>query len=284
MPSAAVNGTVLQYEVVGDGPTCLVCHGWLGTDHTYLRPSLDRLGSHVQLVYYDHRGHGRSGGSAPGALTMEQLADDAAELATHLGAERVLVLGHHQGAAVAQELAVRHPERVAGLILVAASPGELGKQESLADFLDAPPVPPEVEVLQRVPPASDEEWLATVRALGRFFFHRVGTAEREEPFARAACNAEAVGESMLALGWWSCVDRLAGVAAPALVVAGRHDVFNPPHQAERIARHLPLARTVVLDDSGHLPWLEQPDAFVSAVGDWLRDVGLSAGRTGPGPS
>lgn len=264
---------MLHYEVVGDGPTCLVSHGWFGTDHTYLRPGLDLLGSLVRLVYYDHRGHGRSGASPGVPLTVEQLADDAAALAAHAAGGPVLVLGHHQGASVAQELALRHPQQVAGLILVGATPGELGKDEGLADFLDAPPVPPEVEVLQRVPPATDDEWTATVRALAAFFFARVGTAERETPFDRAVCNAEAAGQAMMALGWWSAVDRLPGVTAPALAVTGAHDVFNPPYQARRIARHLPGARAAVLEDCGHLPWVEEPDAFAAVVGEWLRESG-----------
>ena len=273
MPSAAVNGTVLDYEVVGEGPTCLVVHGWLGTDHTYLRPGLDRLGEHVRLVYYDQRAHGRSGGAGAVPLTIEQLADDAAALAGSLDAGPVLVLGHHHGAAVAQEVALRHPERVSGLILLAASAGELGKEESLADFLDTPPVPPEVEVLQRVPPSTDEEWMATAHALAAFMFARVGNAEREQPFARARCRAEAAGQVMMSLGWWSSVDRLAAVDAPALVVTGRHDVFHAPHHAERVARNLRAATAVVLEDSGHLPWMEEPDALAAAVRDWLAAVG-----------
>src|SRR5438270_449553 len=82
-------------------------------------PGLDLLGSRLRLVYYAQRGHGRSGRPAVDTLTIEQLADDAAALAARLDGGPVLVLGHFHGASVAQELAVRHPERVAGLVLVA---------------------------------------------------------------------------------------------------------------------------------------------------------------------
>src|SRR5947209_9297176 len=135
MPSAEVNGTELHYEVVGEGPTWLVVHGWPGTDHTYLRPSLARLGRRLRLLYYDQRGHGRSGRPSVETLSMEQLADDDAALAAELGRGAVLVLGHFHGASVAQELAIRHPDRVAALVLVAATPGELGTGESLLDDL-----------------------------------------------------------------------------------------------------------------------------------------------------
>lgn len=273
MPTATVNGTQLYYEEVGEGPTCLVAHGWLGSDHTYMRPGLDLLARHLRLVYYDHRAHGRSGGEGSGPVTVEQLAGDAVALGAHLDPGPVLLLGHHHGAAVVQEAAIGHPDRVAGIVLVGASPGELGKQESLADFLDTPPTPPEVEVLQRVPPGTDEEWAATMQALAKFFYHRVGTAEREAPFARARCRAEAAAAAMMSLGWWSCVDRLPSVTAPALVVVGRHDVFHPPYQSERIARHLPGATLAVLDECAHLPWVEAPDAVVEALAAWLPVTG-----------
>ncbi len=75
MPSAAVNGATLHYDVVGDGPTCLVVPGWPGVDHAYLRPGLDRLGRFLRLVYYDHRPE----------FSMEQAAADAAALQQRVG-------------------------------------------------------------------------------------------------------------------------------------------------------------------------------------------------------
>ena len=269
MPDAPVNGTTLYHEAVGDGPTCLVVHGWPGTDHTYLRPGLDVLARRLRLVYYDHRGHGRSGRPPGRTLTVEQLADDAAALAGHVGGGPVLVLGHHQGAAVAQELAIRHPVHVAGLVLVAATPGELGSRESLADTLDLPPLPVEADGLQRVPPASDDELAATMAALASFFFPRPEAADVEAVFARTTWSAEAAVRWALASRSWSSVDRLDGIAAPALVLTGRHDVLCPPPQSQRIARHLPGAATAVLEHSGHLPWLDEPEPFVAAVTRWL---------------
>lgn len=269
MPSAAVNGTSLFYEEMGAGPTCLVLHGWPGTDHTYLRPGLDFLADRLRLVYYDQRGGGRSAGSPDGGLTVAQLADDAAALVATLGVERPVVLGHHHGASVALELALRHPGRVAGLVLVAGTPGELGQEESLLDALDASPTPPEVEVLQRVPPGSDDELAATMRALSRHFFRRPDPAAEDALFARTAFSAEAAGAAMVAFGWWSSVDRLPEMDVPTLLLAGRHDVFCPPFQSARIARWVSAATSVVLEESGHLPWLEEPEAFLTAVHAWL---------------
>jgi proline iminopeptidase len=269
MPTAAVNGTELYYETVGEGPPCLVLNGWPGVDHAYLRPGLDRLGTALRLVYYDHRGNGGSRGAPPDDLTLELLADDAAGLAATLSEEPVLVLGHAHGASVAQEVALRHPERVAGLILVAATAGELGMLEDLADTLDEVPVPVEVEILQRVPPASDEEWAATMRGIAPYFFRRPDQVDPGAVLAGTTCNADAARRWMQSLSFWSAFDRLDTLSVPALVLAGRHDLIFGPAQAQRIARRVPNAELVVLEESGHLPWLDEPDAFVAAVQRWL---------------
>ncbi|MBW3645699.1 MAG: alpha/beta hydrolase [Actinobacteria bacterium] len=274
MASAAVNGTVLHYEALGDGASCVVVPGWPGVDHTYLRPGLERLAGRLRLVFYDQRGHGRSARPAPEPLSLEQLADDAGALAAYLGAERTLALGHYHGASVALELALRHPSRVAGLVLVAATPGQLGSSESLADTLDATPTPPEVQVLQRVPPASDAELEATMHALAPFLFHDTGQSDPRQVFAGAGFDARTAVQVMQPLHWWSAVERLGDVRVPVLLLTGRHDVFCPPSEAERIRRKVPHADLVVLEHSGHLPWVEEPDAFDAAVHDWL--AGLPA--------
>lgn len=274
MASAAVNETVLHYETLGDGPSCVVVPGWPGVDHTYLRPGLDRLAGRLRLVFHDQRGHGRSARPAPDPISLEQLADDAAALTAHLGAERMLALGHFHGASVALELALRHPSRVAGLVLVAASPGQLGSSESLADSLDAAPTPADVEVLQRVPPASDAELEATMRALAPFFFHDGDRFDPRQVFAGAVFDARTAVQVMQPLHWWSAVDRLGDLRVPVLVLAGRHDVFSPPSEAERIRRNVPHAELVVLEHSGHLPWVEEPDTFDAAVQAWLARLPL----------
>ena len=278
MPTAELNGTTLFFERWPERngrpawperngrPPCVVLHGGLGVDHHYLRPGLDRLGDRLELVYVDHRGHGQSG-RPPEPPTVAQLADDAAALAAHLGQERVLVMGHSWGGSVAQELALRHPHRVAGLVLVAATAGELGTDESLLDDMGAP-LPVEVDILTRVPPASDEELEATVRALGPYYLHN-GDAAAAGVFAHCRFDAGAMVRSMHVLAAWTAADRLEDISVPALLVGGRHDVFCPPEQLARMARRLPRAEVVVLEESAHLPWLDEPDRFFPVVEEWL---------------
>jgi len=269
MATVKVNGTTLWYEVAGEGPTCLVMHGGLGIDHQLSRPVTERLAGRLRLVFYDHRGNGRSGRPPLETLTMEQLADDADALARRLKAGPVLVLGWSYGGFVAQELAVRHPGRVAGLVLVGTTPGQLGATERPGDE-QGPPPPVELAGMMRDPVvAGEEDFAALMRGFVAYMVHRADPAEVVAALDRTVFDAAAWRRSMEVLAGWSVVDRLGQVRAPTLVLAGRHDVLSSPPQADRIASRIPGAERVVFDHSGHALMYDEPDRFLAVVGDWL---------------
>ncbi len=120
MPVVHLNNTDLFYLEVGEEPPCLVMHGGLGLDHTYMHPWLDPFGDVMHLVYYDHRGNGRSGRPPVETITFETLCADA--LREHCGFDQVALLGHSYGGFVALEYALRYPERLNLLILSGTAP------------------------------------------------------------------------------------------------------------------------------------------------------------------
>jgi len=273
MQVAAVPGAALAYTTVGTGPTCLLLHGGLGLDHTLYRPAFDRLADRLRLVYFDHRGNGRSGRPPLSTITMERLADDADALAEHLAARRVLVIGHSYGGFVAQELALRHPDRVAGLVLVATTPGRLGSEERDEQ---GPPPPAELAAAMGSTPRTDAEFAGLLSALLPWYLHRLPPAAVEPLLRRSILDVGAWTRSMAVLQTWSSVDRLHRIQVPTLLLVGRHDLFCSPAQSLRIARRIPGAELVVLERSGHLPWLEEPESFFAVLGDWLARSHLAA--------
>ena len=271
MPELAVNGTTIWYERDGVGTPCLVLHGGLGVDHTFYRRTLQPLTESLDLVFLDHRGNGRSGRPAIDTITIEQLADDAAAVARELGFEQALVFGHSYGGFVAQELTLRHPDLVRALMLIDTTPGQLGTGETEDDYRGEPPPPGVMEAFSQLP-ETDEQMAAGMPAIVPWYLHRANVDDAISLFDQTIYSRDAMVQGFVSLASWSSVDRLPTISVPTLVTAGRHDLFTSAPQADRIADRIPQAERVVFEESGHMPWLDEPDAFFAAVNGWLDRV------------
>ncbi len=274
---AQVNDTDLYFESVGVGTPMLLMHGGLGLDHTYFRPFLDPLAESVELIFYDHRGHGRSAALETwGDVDHAMLVDDADALRERLGHEEIVVFGHSYGGFLAQEYALSHGDRLAGLVLCSTAPA--------LDYVG------EIrEMVANAGVAAPEEQLATAELV----FSGAG-AQSDADFRREWCtilplyfaapDADVLARldastTYRAAAWtraatdllpaFNVADRLHEVDVPTLVIGGRHDWITPPAQADRLSSLLPRSEVVILDRSGHFPFIEERDRFVTAVRDWL---------------
>jgi proline iminopeptidase len=275
MGTAHINGTEIYYDVQGEGPPCLVLHGGLGVDHVLYRTLLP-LADRLTLILYDQRGNGRSGRPPLQTLTMKQLADDA--LVTHLGHERVLVFGHSYGGFVAQELALRHPATVRGLILANTTPGQLGKDE-IADGEQGPPPPPEWLELVTHLPETDDALKAAMPQMLRFYLHQTDPAVLGPLLQDTIVDVAAMVRGFELLSGWSSVDRLGSITAPTLVLGARHDLVTSWPQSRRISSRVSGATLHVLEHSGHFPWVDEPEETFAAVRSWLDAHGLVTGAS-----
>ena len=127
-----VNGINMYYETHGEGEPLLLIEG-LGYSSWMWYKQIPELSKEYRVIVYDNRGVGRSA-KPDSEYTIELMADDAASLLTALGVESAHVLGVSMGGYIAQELALRHPEKVRSLILAGTNRGEgnaLNKNSSL---------------------------------------------------------------------------------------------------------------------------------------------------------
>jgi pimeloyl-ACP methyl ester carboxylesterase len=90
-----------------------------------------------------------------------------------------------------------------------------------------------------------------------------------EPLGKCIISAQVSNWSLQQLMGWGVHAALPSIDAPTLVLVGRHDAITPLVASEILADNMPAADLVVIDDAGHFPWLEQPDAFRDAVTKWL---------------
>ncbi|MEJ2359202.1 MAG: alpha/beta fold hydrolase [Deinococcales bacterium] len=268
MPTASINGTTLYYEIHGEGLPCLVMHGGLGLDHHYLTPGLDPLGDVMQLIYYDHRGNGASGRPPRETLTHAQMADDAATLASHLGHDRVAVLGFSYGGFIALEFALRHPRRLSHLILMGTAPAFGYGDEVLANARRMGASEAQLEQLgSDAEPVSDEAFEEHIEALWPLYFH-----DYRPEYARLLDDVvfsvrgqppeeETAGYDVTA--------RLGEISVPTLILSGRSDFVCPPSQAEILHRGIRGSELRTFERSGHMPYVEEPEATFAAVREWL---------------
>jgi proline iminopeptidase len=268
LPFVAINGTELFYLSSGTGIPCLVMHGGLGVDHTYLHPWLDPLGDRFRLVYYDHRGNGRSGRPALSTLTFAQFAADADALRAYLGIDKIAILGHSFGGIVALEYALQYPHRLSRLILVGTAPAFDYGGEIVANIQRTRP-DPEVLAAWGQPPVDAADQERQLKATAPLYFVRYDPAQVDRLFAHTVFSAAASKRGSDLVQGYSIVPRLREIETPTLVLTGRDDFIAPPSQAERLGRGLPNARVVIFEHSGHYPYVEEPDAFFATIRSWL---------------
>lgn len=267
------DGTRLSYHRTGHGEPLVCLPGGPMRASAYLG-SLGGLSAHRALVLLDLRGTGDSAvPSDPATYRCDRQAEDVEALRLHLGTERIDLLGHSAGAAVALHYARAYPDRVGRLVLVTPSTRPVGLEITDVDrrrvaelrrgepwFSDA------FAALQRI--SSGDTTSADWAAVTPFTYGRWDTAAREHAAADAdQRNADAAGAYYAngAPGPAALRSALARLEAPVLLVAGECDAALPPDTAVEYARLFPHARLAVQPGAGHYPWLDDPPVFVETL-------------------
>ena len=188
MPTVQLNGSEIFYTQSGVGIPCLVMHGGLGCDHTYMHPWMDALGDTFQLCYYDHRGNGRSGRPSLETLTFEQFAADADALRAHLGVEQIAVMGSSYGGFIAQEYAIRYPERVSLLVLMDTAPTFDYKDDVLANARRKGATPEMLAALETLEPETDQEMADLMKLIGPLYYYNFDQSLADEVMGKTGLD------------------------------------------------------------------------------------------------
>ena len=253
------------HKSFGSGEPILVLHGGLGLDHSYFLPALEAWGEFATVHLYDHEGNGRS--SAPddyASITLDTMADDVFAVADALGLETFVLYGHSYGGFIAQIAALKHPERLKGLIL-ASTCAKLGYW---ADFPDwAPPeAQAAVDKLFSEPMSDDKVWSETWLAA---FWRDPDPEKLAAVHAATVYKSAAVRNSNALLQDFNVLDELANLEVPTLLLAGRDDFITPVEAHEDMDAKLPNSTLIMFEESGHLPFITEAEDYTAAVRDWV---------------
>jgi len=258
MPSLDVNGISVNYRIDGaDSAPPLVLSNSLGTNLHMWDNQVEELAKRFRVIRYDTRGHGKT--TAPqGPYTFQQLGEDAIALLDALKLPRVRFCGLSMGGMIGMWLARQVPARIERLVLcntaakfgmpdiwnqriatvrasgMKAITGSVIERWFTKDFRESSPrdIDPIVEMLHTTKPEGYAGNCAAIRDVDQRF-------------------------------------PIASIAAPTLVIGGRHDPATPYEAAELIASRIPGAKLVGLN-AAHLSNIERPEQFSRALNDFLK--------------
>jgi pimeloyl-ACP methyl ester carboxylesterase len=281
------DGTKLHVEELGSGPCLVFAHGFSLTQDAWHYQRRD-LPDRFRCVFFDQRGHGRSGQPRRDDYSLEALARDLRAVLDWTGEERVVVVAHSMGGMATLKFAELFPEelgdRVAGLALVGSTyldtvrgmtaavtaRGAYRAQRALITgafrFMGQDPV--RANQLRRR--GSDLGYLGT-----RLFGFGSEPSPSQVAFidrTLAGTDVEVWAKVFPSLIDFDLSEVLETLRLPALIAVGDKDRITPPTAARHMAEKIPGARLLVLEDAGHCAFLEEHEVFDAELAAFASEV------------
>ncbi|OGW74901.1 MAG: hypothetical protein A2Z72_06230 [Omnitrophica bacterium RBG_13_46_9] len=253
---AHVDDIDIAYKTFGKGYPIVLIMGFSGTMDMWEPRVLRALSSHYKVIVFDSRGIGESTATSK-KFSIELFADDTAGLLDALGIERAHILGWSMGTNIAQELALRHPDKVDKLILYAADPGgkECVQPESpLKTVTDTSGTlhDREERVVKVLFP---EEWRKKHPDVREYF-----------PFPKERSSVDNVNRQAQAMNEWAgSYSRLGQIKCPTLLITGTEDVIPPPINSFIMGEKIPGAWVIQIKGGGHGLMYQYPEGFSRAI-------------------
>lgn len=259
MPFIKSDSNQIYWEESGSGEPVLLIMG-LGYAHQMWFRTRAALSMKYRTVLFDNRGVGKSD-VPPGPYSMAQMADDAACVLDAAGIDRARVFGISMGGMIAQELTLRHPERVERLVLGCTNCG--GKE-------CIPAARPVLDILKGRAGMTPEEG---AEAMVPYIYDASTPRERIDQDLVIRRSVYPTPEGYLgqlqAVLAWSSFDRLPQIQTPTLLMHGETDQLVPPQNAAILANRIAGSKVMMLPHASHIFTTDQPEQAHAAIIDFL---------------
>jgi proline iminopeptidase len=282
---AALRDTELYFDIDGMGlvpdgnrmverPTGFVIHGGPGGDHTAFKTAFGPLNADMQLVYFDHRGQGRSAHGDPERYTLDENVEDMEALRRHLGLGPIVSIGTSYGGMVAQAHAARYPDAVSKLILcvTASHAGFIASAERYIAEHGTPEQQAVCATLWAGGFRTVEQLQHYYDVMGPLYSRSHNAALAALSRGRGTHTPEPLNRAFGPGGTLRRFDlrpELGRITAPTLILAGRHDWICPPVFSEEIHRLIPGSKLKIFENASHSLRNDAGPDLVAQIRGWV---------------
>jgi pimeloyl-ACP methyl ester carboxylesterase len=233
-----------------------------GCDHAIWMLAGQQLAQQFAVILLDNRGIGQSTG-ADGAISIHQMAADAAGLIQHLGLEAVHVAGHSMGGMIAQELALTRPELARSLVLVSTCTHQTGRGRAILRSWGELPDLVNVETATRLilPWIYSDAFYDSPDLLEGLIALILANPNPPAP--------ELLRKQARAIVDFDSRSRVKSIRCPTLVLVGEQDILLTPRGSEELSRAIPGAEFRMVVGTGHGLLLEMPQEVARAITNFL---------------
>jgi proline iminopeptidase len=287
---AHVRGTALYFDIEGAGlvpdgprmrekPTAFLIHGGPGGDHSGFKPGFTPLADIMRLVYFDHRGQGRSARGDPALYNLDENVEDMEALRRHLGLGPIVSIGTSYGGMVAMAHASRYPASVAKLVLIvtAAHGGFIPRAREILAERGTEAQRAVCDILWAGGFTSPDQLKHYYEVMGPLYSRTHDPVSSALTRERAINAPEPLNRAFGPDGFLRRFDlrpELRNITAPTLILAGRHDWICAPEFSEEIHALIPGSELRVFENSSHAIRADEPEAMRAAIAGFV----LGGGR------
>ena len=286
------NGVMLYYLELGRGEPLIIMHGGPGASHDYFLPYLLPLARHNRVIFLDERGSGRSQKLEDRSLyTIENMVEDLEAVRKALNLGKINLLGHSYGGALVQAYALKYQQNLSHLILASTWSSTVAMNQVFVRMKEnmAPELRERIDKLEaaglfghgksyeqnRYP----ADYMVAAWGEGYFPYLYQGRPDPNyDPVAAGNMSWDLYREMWGEHGEYiidgnlksvEYTDRLSTIKVPTLILVGDHDECDPS-LSKTMQSKIAGSKLVILPDSGHMTFVDQPELFIRAIRDFVR--------------